>query len=214
VIPDLQATLAVIAAGFALSATPGPSMLYVLSRTVGQGRMAGFASAVGLCLGGISLALATALGLASLFAAVPVLVTVMRYVGSAYLVWLGVGMIAQAMASAASPLTVTTAPPQPLSRILLQGWLVEVLNPKTVLFFSLFLPPFVSPGAAPAGVAVQLLLLGALVPLTAIPSDLLVAYAGHRMTRTLTNNLRLRIGLVWVGGLTLIGIAVSLHLSG
>ena len=91
--PPLDSILAVILAGFFLSATPGPSMLYVLSHSVGQSRGAGLASALGLALGGIVLAVATALGLAEIFKQIPSIVVVLRYLGSAYLAWLGANMI-------------------------------------------------------------------------------------------------------------------------
>ena len=82
--PQLDSIIAVIFASLALSVTPGPSMLYVLSRSVGQSRSAGLASALGLGLGGILLAVATALGLAAIFAKFDSLILALRYVGSAY----------------------------------------------------------------------------------------------------------------------------------
>ena len=75
-------------------------MLYVLSRTVGQSRSAGFASALGLCLGGMLLAIATAWGLSSVFMTSDELVLALKYLGAAYLVWLGLGMIREARANA------------------------------------------------------------------------------------------------------------------
>ena len=89
--PQFDAIVSVALAGLALSATPGPSMLYVLSRSVGQSRAAGLASALGLCVGGMILAIATALGLATLFMRFDWVVVALRYVGSAYLVWSGWG---------------------------------------------------------------------------------------------------------------------------
>ncbi len=212
--PDLHAIVAVALAGLALSATPGPSMLYVLSRSVGQSRAAGLASALGLCLGGMVLAAATALGLATLFAQFGWLVTTLRFVGSAYLIYLGLGMIRSARAEADVTLEVKAVRQTSLPSIIWQGVLVELLNPKTVLFFALFLPPFVSAGAGAHGsVTLQLLLLGLLVPLTAIPSDLLVAYMGGTMTRAINRERAVRVGLAWTGGLILIAIAINLHLD-
>ena len=142
--PGWDAIFAVALAGLALSVTPGPSMLYVLSRTVGHSRVAGLASAVGLCLGGIVLAVATAFGLGQIFQTYEWLVAVLRYVGSAYLVWLGVDMIRSAKAIAQVELDVDRVIQSPLGSIVWQGVLVELLNPKTVLFFALFLPPFIN----------------------------------------------------------------------
>jgi threonine/homoserine/homoserine lactone efflux protein len=211
--PPLEAIFAVALAGLALSATPGPSMLYVLSRTIGQSRAAGLASAVGLCLGGVLLAVATALGLATLFARFDWLVPALRYAGSAYLIWLGAGLIRNANAAAQADLAVHAVNQRSLTSIMLQGILVELLNPKTVLFFALFLPPFVAAGHEPGvSVTFQLLILGALVPLTAVPSDIAVALIGGTLTDRLNRNRHLREALGWAGGLTLIAIAISLHL--
>lgn len=208
--PPLESLVAVAIAGFALSATPGPSMLYVLSRTVGQSRSAGFASALGLCLGGVLLAVATAWGLGTVFMTFDALVLALRYVGAAYLVWLGIGMIREARAKAHEALAVTAVARTSLPRIMWQGVLVELLNPKTVLFFALFLPPFVALDAPEHDVTLQLLLLGILVPLTAIPADLVVAWLGGTMAKTLNESRKAREAMAWAGGLILIGIAVSL----
>jgi threonine/homoserine/homoserine lactone efflux protein len=214
--PNLDAIIAVALAGLALSATPGPSMLYVLSRTVGQSRAAGLASALGLCLGGIVLAVATALGLAAVFETSSWMVTVLRYVGSAYLIWLGINMIREAKAESHKTLAVDKVQHRHMSSIIWQGVVVEVLNPKTVLFFALFLPPFINSGdiqTTEAGVMFQLLVLGVLVPLTAIPSDLVVAYTGDTLAKVVNRETLLRERMAWVGGLTLIGIALNLHLQ-
>ncbi|MCV2863739.1 LysE family translocator [Albidovulum sediminicola] len=203
-----------------MSATPGPSMLYVLSRSVGQSRAAGLASALGLCLGGIVLAVATALGLATVFSNAGWLVDILRYVGSAYLAWLGLGMIRGARSGAQTELHTTDVGSKPLYAIMWQGVVVELLNPKTVLFFALFLPPFVAldgaradVGAQGGSVTLQLLVLGVLVPLTAVPSDLLVAMMGGSMKKALNSSRRARELLAWAGGLTLIGIALTILLE-
>ena len=212
--PQIESIMAVIFAGLALSATPGPSMLYVLSRSVGQSRTAGLASALGLGLGGMLLAIATALGLAAIFAEFDWLISALRYMGSIYLVWHGVGMIRAAWSSVPASLEAHRVSQSSFSSIIWQGTLVELLNPKTVLFFALFLPPFVNTGSGPAdqsAVQMQLLMLGILVPLTAIPSDIMVAYMGGTMTNAISRQHLFRKGLAWVGGLTLIFIATNLH---
>lgn len=213
--PTLDSLYAVALAGLALSITPGPSMLYVLSRTVGQSRAAGLASALGLCLGGMALAIATALGLATIFERFEWVEVTLRYIGSAYLVWLGVDMIRSAREQAKLNLTSFEVQRRPLSSIIWQGIVVELMNPKTVLFFALFLPPFVSSGGetADSNLQLQLLTLGVLVPLTAIPSDLVVAFMGGTLTKVLNEGNGTRVALAWSGGLILIGIALNLHLQ-
>lgn len=214
--PPIENILAVLFAGTLLSMTPGPSMLYVLSRSIGQSRAAGLASAVGLALGGMLLAVATAIGLAKLFADYPALVVILRYCGSAYLVWLGVTMILNARASARFDLKAAKVTQNSYTSIIWQGILVELLNPKTVLFFALFLPPFVeisSVDGSTNDVQSQLLVLGILVPLTAVPSDTLIACLGGTLSENLKHRQRFREWLGWIGGLTLIAIATNLHLG-
>ncbi len=214
--PPVDSILAVIVAGLALSVTPGPSMLYVLSRSVAQGRAAGLASAIGLCLGGMLLAIATALGLAALFSVFEGLVVILRLAGSAYLAWLGIGMILEARSSARQDLRVRSVTDRSFLDIVRQGIWVELLNPKTVLFFALFLPPFIDPTLADPsgqGIRTQMFVLGILVPLTAIPSDLVVAWMGGKMSRILDRRRTLREVVAWIGGGVLIAIAINLQLE-
>ena len=211
--PPLDAVFAVILAGFALSATPGPSMLYVASRSIGQNRSAGLASALGLGFGGVILAIATAFGLAAVFAEFKWVVLSLKYVGSTYLVWLGVDMIRNARKAANVALDTQDVESSTFSKIFWQGVMVELLNPKTVLFFALFLPPFVEIGSGQfddRSVQLQLLALGVLVPLTAVPSDILVAVMGGTLTRALGSRQVLRERLAWGCGLILVAIALNL----
>ena len=180
---------------------------------LGQNRYAGLASALGLSLGGILLAVATALGLAAIFERYEWIVVTLRYAGSAYLIWLGAGMILNASKSSKVILKVHAVENLSFSSIVWQGVWVELLNPKTVLFFALFLPPFVSAGAGEASVQAQLLILGILVPLTAIPSDIVMALLGRTVTKSINENTRARLIMAWLSGLLLIAIAANLHLQ-
>ncbi|MEM7271374.1 MAG: LysE family translocator [Pseudomonadota bacterium] len=214
--PTVESIIAVALAGLALSATPGPSMLYVLSRSVGQSRAAGLASAIGLGLGGVALAAATALGLAAILKQSEWAIDVLRIAGSAYLVYLGVQMIWEAQTAPRQEFKVEDVRRHSLASIIWQGVLVEVLNPKTVLFFVLFLPQFVEASGgsiAESNVTLQLLILGILVPLTAVPSDLIVAFVGGSVAEAVNNNPFINKALSWVGGLILIAIALNLHFS-
>lgn len=208
--PPFDSILAVLLAGFFLSATPGPSMLYILSHSVGQSRGAGLASAFGLAIGGVLLAMATAMGLAQLFERFPAIIVVLRYVGSAYLAWLGISMILTVRKAAKTQISVEQVQRKPISTIVWQGVIVELLNPKTVLFFALFLPPFIQAGHG-TDVQSQLLVLGILVPLTAIPSDVVIAFLGGTLAKSINERQLLRTGMACVGGLTLIAIAFNLH---
>jgi len=212
--PNTESIIAVILAGFALSATPGPSMLYVLSRSVGQSRAAGLASAIGLGLGGVLLAAATALGLAAVLEQTQWAIGALRIAGSLYLIYLGVQMIWEAHATQPQQLHAEDVRTRSISSIIWQGVLVEFLNPKTVLFFVLFLPQFVEASGGSISndnVTLQLMILGILVPLTAVPSDLIVAFVGGSVAQTVNDNPLISRGLSWLGGLILIFIAANLH---
>src|SRR5690348_1686583 len=117
-------------AALAMNAAPGPSNLYVLSRSLAQGAAAGLVSAVGLALGNLFHVALAVMGLAALLRYAPGLYDAIRLVGAGYLVYLGIRMIRQQPVAAA-----TASPKRPLARVLLDAALVEMLNPKTALFF-------------------------------------------------------------------------------
>ncbi len=157
--------------------------------------------------------MATALGLAAIFERYEWIVITLRYAGSAYLIWLGAGVILNASKSSKVILKVHAVENLSFSSIVWQGDWVELLNPKTVLFFALFLPPFVSAGAGEASVQAQLLILGTLAPLTAIPSDIVMTLLGRTVTKSSNENICARLIMAWVSGLLLMAIAVNLHLQ-
>ena len=205
--PEWEMIVTVTVAGLLLSASPGPSMLYVLSRSVGQSRAAGFASSIGLAIGGVLLALASALGLAAVFQVSPRAFTILQICGGCYLFYLGIGMIREA---GQDDMRVRKVRSASFSRILSQGILVELLNPKTAIFFLAFLPQFVD--FSRDDVTTQMLVLGMLVPLTAIPSDIIVSIAGGTLAQKLAGRPRASIVLAWAGGLILIGLAIRIFL--
>lgn len=177
--PQLETILTVMVAGVLLSASPGPSMAYVLSRSVQFGAAGGLASSLGLALGGMLHALLAALGLALLAVKFPVVLQVVKYVGAAYLAYLAYDALQAALASpspansAPSTASTSTAAHAPLGKLFAQGVLIELSNPKTIIFFLSFMPQFVV-GHSTGGV----LLLSSLIPLTAIPADLIAIFAG------------------------------------
>lgn len=201
--------LLVAGSGFLFSLSPGPSMLYVVSRAIGQGRAAGYASAVGLALGGAALAVITALASGWLITDRPTLFRAIKILGGLYLLYLGVRMLMDARNTRLGD--VSNVSELPFRTILREGFTVELLNPKTILFFLAFLPGFVDPDHA--SVTTQMLVLGVLVPLTAIPSDLTVSAGGA----WLAGRLRERIGIGHiieaVGGLVVLLLGLRTLLS-
>ena len=153
-VPDFNSLLVFIGAGLLLNITPGPDVLYIVGRSIGQGRVAGLVSVLGISTGCLFHVASAALGLSALMLALPVAYDVVRYAGAAYLVWLGV----RAMISKSSPLQVQRVDPERLGRVFRQGVLTNVLNPKVALFFLAFLPQFTDP--ARGSVPLQIALLG------------------------------------------------------
>ncbi len=158
-----------LVAALILLLTPGPAVLYILARSVDQGRVAGLVSVLSIETGNFCHALAAALGLSALLLSSALAFTIVKYLGAAYLVYLGLRrLLARDPAAQAA-----TVPRQSLRRIYSQGVLVAILNPKTALFFLAFLPQFVDPSRGP--VAAQLLTLGGLFVLMAVVTDGLYA---------------------------------------
>lgn len=172
--------LAFLLASLVLAATPGPGVVFVVTRTLAQGRRAGLASVAGVALGNLGNALGAAIGLATLFALSSLAFTVVQYAGSAYLVWLGV----QALRAPAAAEDQHAPPPQTAARIVRDGALVALLNPKTALFFAAFLPQFIDPQSS---AMVQSVLLGSSFVVLAACTDTAYVLAAHAASRLLGN---------------------------
>lgn len=144
ILPPTPLLLAFAVASLILALTPGPAVVYILARTLSQGRASGLASVAGVALGNLGNAVGAALGLAALFAVSSAAFTVVKWAGAIYLIYVGVRMLRSAggSASAAAPV-----PPLERSRVFRDGFVVALLNPKTALFFAAFLPQFMSPDA-------------------------------------------------------------------
>lgn len=154
-VPTGTALCAFLAATLVLALTPGPGVVFIVTRTLAQGRAAGLASVAGVALGNLTNAVGASIGLAALFAASSLAFTVVRWAGAAYLVWLGIQALRQpaAVADAAAPARAT---PRTLFR---DGFFVALLNPKTTLFFAAFIPQFLRPDGSQAAQALTLSIL-------------------------------------------------------
>lgn len=163
-------------ASVVLAATPGPGVLYIVTRTLAQGRRAGLASVAGVALGNLGNATGASLGLAALLAVSSLAFTVVKFAGAAYLVWLGIKALRTGddAASAAAAATAFESPQH--GRILREGFLVALLNPKTALFFAAFLPQFIDP--ADSAVLQSALYGAAFVAIAACTDSIYVLAAG------------------------------------
>jgi threonine/homoserine/homoserine lactone efflux protein len=206
--PSTRSILLFMAAALALNLSPGPSILYILSRSVGQGREAGLVSVLGLATATLTHAVAMALGLSTLFLYSPLAFAIVKYLGGAYLIYLGVSaLLSRGAFHAATP----GATPLSLGAVYRQGVVTDLLNPKVALFFISFLPQFVDPSAGSP--TLQILFFGLLFHVTGVPVNLLVALAGGRLATLLA--LRPSFARIqnWISGTVLVALGLRLALS-
>lgn len=170
VIPSATSIGVFAVAATLLLLTPGPAVLYIVARSVEQGRIAGLASVFGITTGTLVHVLASTLGLSALLASSALAFALVKYAGAGYLIYMGVRRILSRAKTPASPLKL---PSRSLGRLYRDGFVVNVLNPKTALFFLAFLPQFVDP--ARGAVPFQIAFLGLLFTLMGLTSDGLYA---------------------------------------
>jgi threonine/homoserine/homoserine lactone efflux protein len=180
--PEASTFLLFAAASLAFLAIPGPSVFYIVTRSLAQGRRAGIASMLGVQVGGLVHVVAAAVGVSALIASSAEAFTVVKYAGAAYLIVLGARKL---LASGSEDPDPEPRGQAPLQRLFWHGVVVNVLNPKTALFFLAFLPQFIDPGAGP--VAPQMLVLGTMLVGIGVLSDgtyaLVAARAGQQLRR-------------------------------
>jgi threonine/homoserine/homoserine lactone efflux protein len=194
-VPDLSQLLAFCAASFVLVAVPGPAIVYLVTRALADGRRGGLASVLGIEAGTLLHVAAAAVGLSALVASEPRALLVLRWAGVAYLLWMAVQAFRSRRVSDAAP----ESPAGTARRAFRQGLAVELLNPKTALFFVAFLPQFVD--AERGSAATQILVLGgAFVVIAAICDTawVLAASVARRRLRAKAGALRSTSGVTYV----------------
>jgi threonine/homoserine/homoserine lactone efflux protein len=201
-LPDAPLLLAFVGASLALALTPGPAVVYIVARTLTQGRACGLASVLGVALGNLANAVGAAFGLAALFAVSSAAFTVVKWAGAAYLVYLGIRMWRAAPGITDKPPNV---PVQPLRRVFRDGFMVALLNPKTTLFFAAFLPQFIDSHASPL---VQTLALGAVFVGIACCTDLIYVLTASLVAPRLTRAARHAVWGNRIAGTSFIGLGV------
>jgi threonine/homoserine/homoserine lactone efflux protein len=193
-VPDSHALALFAAAALALLLVPGPAVLYIVAQSAEHGRLAGIVSVAGVHLGTLVHIAAAAVGLSALIVSSAVAFSLVKYAGAAYLIYLGIRRL---LARDSGELLPTHD--QPLSRLLTQGAVVNVLNPKTALFFLAFLPQFVDPERT---VWSQVVILGLTFVALGVLSDGVYALAAGTLggwLRARSRALRYASGSVFVG---------------
>jgi threonine/homoserine/homoserine lactone efflux protein len=178
-----------VLSGLLLNIAPGPDTFYILGRTAGQGWRGGAVAALGIGSGCFVHIVAGALGVSALLAASATAFSVLKWVGGAYLVWMGIAML-----RGPTPTVQTAqAPQQQLRRVFVQGFATNALNPKVALFFLAFLPQFIAPDAPHKAWA--FLFLGCVFNFNATLWNLLVAWSAARLASSVKDSRTVR---TWV----------------
>jgi threonine/homoserine/homoserine lactone efflux protein len=198
--PSAETLLVFSAAALALIVVPGPAVLYIVAQSIDRGRLAGVVSALGVATGGLVHVTAATIGLSSLLVSSATAFTVVKYAGAAYLIGMGLWTILHGREAneAAAPSE------RRLRRRYWQGVVVNVLNPKTALFFLAFLPQFVDPESGSA--AVQLAVLGLVFVVLAVASDCVWALAAGTASARLRDSRRFLAVQRYVSGSVFVGL--------
>lgn len=206
--PDPSTLLLFTGAALALLVVPGPAVLYIVARSVEQGRVAGLVSMLGVQVGGVVHVAVAALGLSALLLQSALAFAVIKYAGAAYLVYLGLRRILSRERWRPGE----ARAPRPPGRLFREGIVVNVLNPKTALFFVALLPQFVNPNAGAVGL--QIAVLGLLFTAVAVVSDGVYALVAGTASERLRESPRFLRVERWTSGSVLVGLGVTTALSG
>jgi RhtB (resistance to homoserine/threonine) family protein len=210
--PDFQHLLLFIAAGWLLNLTPGPDVLYIVTHSLRSGARAGIIAGLGITAGCFVHIFAAAVGVSALLATSAMAFTVLKWMGAAYLLWIGVKILFSRRPQLTTDLRAVAAsePQRPLKTIFIGGFWTNVLNPKVAIFFLAFVPQFIAPDAASPALAFALL--GVLFNLNAIPVNTGWALVAAWMARRDA----VQRGMHWLdraAGVMFIGFGIKLALT-
>lgn len=195
-------------AALGLLLIPGPAVLYIVTRSVAHGRKAGLASVLGIELAALCHSMAAAFGLSAILVASSLAFNAVKYVGAAYLIYLGIRTIVSKRVS----LEVDNAPPPSIGQMFRKGFLVNLLNPKTALFFYAFLPQFIDPARGSS--ILQILFLGAMFVVLATITDGTYALVSSGVGKILTRRAGFQRIQKYVTGGIYISLGVAAAVSG
>lgn len=198
-----------MAASLALLLVPGPAVLYITARSASQGRLAGLVSVLAIETANFLQAVAATLGLSAILLSSALAFDVVKYLGAAYLIYLGLHKL---LVREEGQEESGEVKPERLSRIYWQGFVINLLNPKTALFFFAFLPQFVDPGRGNA--TAQTLLLGSLFVGMAVITDSLYALVASSLAERLRGNRHFQKGQRYFAGMVYVGLGITTALTG
>jgi threonine/homoserine/homoserine lactone efflux protein len=196
-----------VVASLALLLTPGPAVLFIVARSIAHGRTAGLVSVLGIHLGTIVHITAAAVGLSALVVSSALAFAIVKYLGAGYLIWIGIRTLMAEAPEAEAP----SVAAEPLRRVFRDGFVVNLFNPKTAIFFLAFLPQFVDP--ARGGLHWQILVLGLTFMGLGILSDAAFALVAGVAGDFLRRNRRFLWFQRWFAGTSFIGLGVTAALA-
>ena len=197
-----------LGASLALLLVPGPAVLYITARSANQGRLAGLVSVLAIETANFLQAVAATLGLSAILLSSALAFDVVKYLGAAYLIYLGLRKLLVREEETANG----DVKPESLARIYWQGFAINLLNPKTALFYFAFLPQFVDPARGNA--TAQTLFLGALFVGMAFITDSLYALLASSLADRLRGNRHYQKGQRYFVGLVYVGLGITTALTG
>lgn len=197
-----------LGATLALLLVPGPAVLYITARSANQGRLAGLVSVLAIETANFLQAVAATLGLSAILLSSALAFDVVKYLGAAYLIYLGARKLLVREETAEKE----DIKPESLARIYWQGFVINLLNPKTALFFFAFLPQFVNPEKG--NVTAQTLLLGGLFVGLALITDSLYALLASSLADRLRGSRHFQKGQRYFAGLVYVGLGITTALTG
>ena len=204
--PDAHTLILFGLASLALLVVPGPAVFYIITRSITEGRRAGAVSMLGIETGGLAHIAAAAVGVSAILAASAAAFTAIKYLGAAYLIYLGVRKLLGSAETVDEALASTST-----ARLFRQGVIIQVLNPKTAMFFLAFLPQFIDP--ARGSVALQIIVLGLYFTVLALLSDGLYVLAAGSAGNWLATRTSLRRCLARLSGGVYIALGATLALA-
>lgn len=204
--PDIHSLAYFGLAALLMVLTPGPNMIYLISRSICQGKAAGFVSLLGVIIGFFIYMLSTVLGITALFVNIPYAYWGVKIIGAAYLLWLSV----EALTSPASPFSPKQLPADSKRKLFQMGLLTNLLNPKVALFYMSLFPQFIKPQQG--SILVQSLVLGFTQILISFTVNFIIVMTAGGVSEFFQKNPRWLRVQKWIMGLTLAVLAVRLIL--
>lgn len=203
--PDLNNIALFMLATITLNATPGPDMMYVITRSITEGKKHGIVSALGISTGTIFHILTVSLGLSAFLLAVPAAYDIIKYAGAAYLVYIGIRVLFNKNKIESSG----GKDKKSIRSVYFQGVVTNVFNPKVALFFLAFLPQFVD---QTGNIPMQVIMLGVLFNISGTIVNIIVALTASRLGKLLKNKLNNSSIFKWISASVFIGLGIRLAL--